>query len=200
MHLGVWQKTAVFATAAVVGMTGLFWFILHDLIDDEPGGAARVLLMLHGISSYAMLVVIGSLLPRHVRLGWIRRRNIVTGVTTTAAMAGLAVTGLALYYGDEDLHLAARWLHVIVGLGCFALFPAHAFLAARLPRSNPSSPAGDGATPARELAAGSSRAAPVSRAQHPQSASPALARSDPYAYWPHPMRPERSRASREDQP
>src|SRR5450755_4600709 len=119
MRLGFWQKTAVFATTATVGLTGLLWLVLHDMIDDEPGDALRLLLMLHGISSYVLLVVIGSLLPRHVRSGWIRRRNIVTGVTVTATMTILAVSGLALYYGSEDLHQPAKWLHVIVGLGCF---------------------------------------------------------------------------------
>jgi hypothetical protein len=151
MRLGFWQKTAVFATTATVGLTGLLWLVLHDMIDDEPGDALRLLLMLHGISSYALLVVIGSLLPRQVRSGLIRRRNIVTGVTMTVLMTILAVTGLALYYGGEDLHAPARWVHVVFGLGCFVLFPVHAFLSAR---SRPSAIASQDATPPTELAAG----------------------------------------------
>jgi hypothetical protein len=152
MRLGFWQKTAVFATTALVGMTGLLWFVLHDIVDDDPGEIEHVLLLLHGISSYAILVVIGSLLPRHVRSGWMRRRNLVTGLTVTAVMAILAVTGLGLYYGGEDLHGPVKWLHVAFGLGCFALFPAHAFLV----RSRQSSEATtvEGATPPPELAAG----------------------------------------------
>jgi len=154
MRLGLWQKIAVFATTAVVGVTGLLWFVLHDMIDGEPGDATRVLLILHGISSYAMLVVIGSLLPRHVRLGWVRRRNMMTGLTVTAVMAVLAVTGLALYYGGEDLHTPAKWLHVVFGLGCFVLFPAHALLTAKSLQSSESATAGQDATPPPELAAG----------------------------------------------
>ena len=150
MRLGVWQKTAVFATMATVGLTGLLWFVLHDIIDDEPGEAARVLLILHGLSSYVLLVVIGSLLPNHVWSGWTHRRNLVTGLAVTAMMAVLAATGLALYYGGEDLHQPARWLHVAVGLGCFLLFPAHAFLTARSRRA-----AAANATPPPELVAGS---------------------------------------------
>ena len=154
MRLRFWQKLAVFTTTAVVGVTGLVWFILHDMIDGEPGDVTRVLLMLHGISSYALLVVIGSLLPRHVRLGWVRRRNLVTGLTVTAVMAVLAATGLALYYGSEDLHTPVKWLHVAFGLGCFALFPVHALLAAKSRQSSLSATAGQSATPPRELAAG----------------------------------------------
>ena len=155
MRLRFWQKLAVFTTTAVVGVTGLVWFILHDMIDGEPGDVTRILLMLHGISSYALLVVIGSLLPRHVRLGWVRRRNLVTGLTVTAVMAVLAATGLALYYGSEDLHTPVKWLHVAFGLGCFALFPVHALLAAKSRQSSQSA-TGQNATPPREWAAGPS--------------------------------------------
>ena len=154
MRLGFWQRTAVFATTAVVGVTGLLWLLLHDMIDGEPGDTTRILLMLHGVSSYAILVVIGSLLPRHVRSGWLRRRNLVTGLTVTAVMAVLAATGLGLYYGGEDLHAPVKWLHVVFGLGCFALFPAHAFLAARSQRSRQAATADQSATPPPELAAG----------------------------------------------
>ena len=153
MRLGFWQKTAVFATTAVVGVTGLLWLLLHDMIDDEPGDAARILLILHGVSSYAVLVVIGSLLPRHVRSGWVRRRNRVTGLTVTAAMAVLAATGLGLYYCAEELHAPVKWLHVVFGVGCFALFPAHAFLTAGSRRPSESA-AVQSATPPPELAAG----------------------------------------------
>ena len=155
MRLGFWQKTAVFATTAIVGLTGLLWFVLHDMIDDEPGDVLRLLLMLHGMSSYVLLVVIGSLLPVHVWSGWASRRNVVTGVTVTVMMTILAVSGLALYYGGEDLQHPARWLHLALGLGCFVLLPAHAFLTAHSWRSSQSAAAGRDVTPPREAAAGS---------------------------------------------
>ena len=154
MRLGFWQKTAVFATTTVVGVTGLLWFVLHDMIDGESGDATRILLILHGVSSYAILVVIGSLLPRHVRSGWVRRRNIVTGLTVTAMMTVLAATGLALYYSGEDLHTPVKWLHVVFGLGCFVLFPVHALLADKSRQSSQSATADPNATPPPEWAAG----------------------------------------------
>jgi hypothetical protein len=138
MRLGFWQKLAVFASTATVGVTGLLWFVLRDILDEEPGAIAHWLLMLHGMSSYVLLVVIGSLLPQHVVSGWMLRRNIVTGIAVTAVMAVLAATGLALYYGSEDLHTPVKWVHVVIGLGCFLLFPAHAFVTARSRRSSPS--------------------------------------------------------------
>jgi hypothetical protein len=128
MRLGFWQRLSVFSTTVVVGLTGLFWFILHDVVADEPGDMTHLLLTLHGVSAYALLVAIGSLLPLHVRSGWLRRRNIVTGLMVTAIMAVLSVTALVLYYGSEEMQMPAKWLHLAFGFGCFVLLPAHAFL------------------------------------------------------------------------
>jgi hypothetical protein len=127
MRLGFWQKTAVFATVALVGISGLLWFVLHDVVADEWADTARLLLTLHGVSAYALLVALGSLLPLHIRSGWLRRRNTVTGVTVTATMAVLSATALVLYYGGEEMQAAAKWIHLAFGFACFVLFPAHAF-------------------------------------------------------------------------
>jgi len=134
MRLGFWQKLAIFSTAAAVGVSGLLWFVLHDIISsesDEMADVAHMLLVLHGVSSYALLVAVGSLLPVHVRSGWQRRRNLTTGLTVTGAIAILGVTALVLYYGGEEMHAPAKWLHLIFGFACLALFPAHAFLGER---------------------------------------------------------------------
>jgi hypothetical protein len=128
MQLGFWQKCAVYCTAATVGLSGLLWFVVHDIIADEPGDLARLLLTLHGVSAYALLLAIGSLLPIHVRSGWLRRRNLVTGLAVIALAVVLGVTALILYYGDEELQRPAKWLHLAFGLTCFVLFPAHALM------------------------------------------------------------------------
>jgi hypothetical protein len=125
MQLGFWQKTAVYCTAVTVGLSGLLWFVVHDVIAEEPGDLAHLLLTLHGASAYAFLVAIGSLLPIHVRSGWLRRRNLVTGLAVIALAAALGGTALILYYGDEELQKPAKWLHLAFGLTCFVLFPAH---------------------------------------------------------------------------
>jgi hypothetical protein len=131
MRLGFWQKLAIFSTAAAVGVSGVLWFLLHDILAaslDEMADMAHLLLVVHGVSSYALLVAAGSLLPIHVRRGWQRRRNLVTGLSVTGAITILGVTALVLYYGGEEMHAPAKWLHLVVGLACLAVFPAHAFL------------------------------------------------------------------------
>jgi hypothetical protein len=128
VRLGFWQKAAIYVTTIMVGLSGVLWFILHDVVADDLDDWAHLLLILHGVSAYALLVAIGSLLPVHVRSGWLRRRNLATGLTVIAVMAVLGITALMLYYGDEDMQKPAKWLHLAFGLGCFIVFPAHAFL------------------------------------------------------------------------
>ncbi|MEK9284843.1 MULTISPECIES: hypothetical protein [unclassified Bradyrhizobium] len=135
MRLGLVQKSVVWTTTSVVALSGLAWFVLHDLVEAEPGESERLLLTLHGISAYAMLIVIGSLLPLHVRSGWKRQRKRWTGGTTLATLVLLAVTGLVLYYGSEQTREPARWVHIAIGLACIALFPVHAMLTAAVRRS-----------------------------------------------------------------
>ncbi len=135
MRLGFVQKSAIWTAAAVVALSGVVWFVLHDLMDAEPGETERLLLVLHGISAYAVLIVIGSLLPLHVRSGWHRHRKRWTGGTTLAMLVLLAMTGLVLYYGGEPTREPARWIHITIGIACMALFPVHALLAATVRRS-----------------------------------------------------------------
>lgn len=138
MRLSLVQKSVVWTAITVVALTGFAWFALHDLVEAEPGETERLLLMLHGISAYATLIVVGSLLPLHVRSGWHRRRKRWTGGTTLATLVLLAVTGLVLYYGGEQTRETARWIHIGIGIACVALFPVHAMLAATVKRSTTS--------------------------------------------------------------
>ncbi len=135
MRLGFWQQAAVYTTLVVVGLSGLLWFALHDFIDGEPGELQRALLVLHGVSAFAALIVLGSLVPLHMRSGWLRRRNIASGACITAMMAILSVSALLLYYGGEDAREAARWIHIGVGILAFAAFPVHVVLGLRTGRA-----------------------------------------------------------------
>jgi hypothetical protein len=140
MRLGFWQKLLIFSTTAAVGVSGLLWFLLHDVFSaesDEMADIAHVLLVVHGVSSYALLVAVGSLLPVHIRRGWQRRRNLLTGLSVTGAVTILGVTALVLYYGGEEMRAPAKWLHLILGFLCFAVFPAHAFLGEKSPKLIP---------------------------------------------------------------
>jgi len=125
MRLGPWQQAAVYAALVIVGLTGLVWFALHDFVEEEPSELQRWSLVLHGASAFAALIVFGSLLPLHVRSGWVRRRNIASGLSITVVMTVLIVTALLLYYGSEEMRAPVRWTHIGIGILAFALFPMH---------------------------------------------------------------------------
>src|SRR5215510_219962 len=125
MRLGPWQQAAVYAALVIVGLTGLVWFALHDFVEEEPSELQRWSLVLHGASAFAVLIVFGSLLPLHVRSGWVRRRNIASGLSIIIVMTVLIVTALLLYYGSEEMRAPVRWTHIGIGILAFALFPMH---------------------------------------------------------------------------
>ena len=125
MRLGPWQQAAVYAALVIVGLSGLVWLALHDFVEEEPSELQRWSLVLHGVSAFAALIVFGSLLPLHVRSGWLRRRNIASGLSVTIVMTVLIVTALLLYYGGEEMREPVRWTHIGIGLVAVALFPMH---------------------------------------------------------------------------
>jgi bacteriorhodopsin len=131
MRLGPWQQAAVYATLVIVALTGLVWLALHDVIEEEASDLQRWSLILHGISAFAALIVFGSLLPLHVRSGWLRRRNIASGLSITTVMAVLIGTALLLYYGGEETRMPVRWLHIGIGILGFTVFPIHVIFGQR---------------------------------------------------------------------
>lgn len=140
MRMGRLQQIVVYAVLSTVALSGLFWFVVHDLFDSEPNEFLRLLLATHGSSAYVLLLVLGSLLPLHVRSGWRRSKNVGTGLSVVLAMTILLITALLLYYGSEETRLTARWIHIIVGLLSFAIFPTHVVLGWKLRRAQAKSP------------------------------------------------------------
>lgn len=128
MRLALWQRIVVYSSVVVVAVSGLLWFVLHDFSDDEISPTIHTLLVVHGIASFATLIAFGSLLPVHLVSGWMRRRNLITGMAMMVVLGSLSVTGLLLYYGSEESHLWARWVHIVIGLLLFGALPLHVVL------------------------------------------------------------------------
>lgn len=135
MRLGRWQRSAVYAVSMMVGLSGLVWFILHDLVEEGPSELTWALLVVHGISAFAFLIVFGSLLPLHARSGWLKGRNVASGIALLAMSAVLAVTALLLYYGGEETRWPTRWMHIAVGGFCFVVIPLHVMLGRKTRKS-----------------------------------------------------------------
>lgn len=71
----------------------------------------------HAVSYYITLLLVGALWTVHMRAGWLRRENIMSGMALISALAVLALSGLLLYYaGEDNLVNAAVLTHIGGGL------------------------------------------------------------------------------------
>jgi hypothetical protein len=123
-------RYAIYAAFAVLFVTGAVWLVADRLKDSADGefwqGTAATLLMLHGGGAMITLMMLGALVPVHLRYGWRRGANLVTGIVMSAVNAVLIVTAFGLYYlGSETLRPAMSDVHTALGLAIPALLVAH---------------------------------------------------------------------------
>lgn len=132
IRLPGWQRWSTYLVLIVVAGSGIAWSLLHDLLQLGWMLAERRLLIAHGVAAAATLVLVGGLLPLHIRLAWRVRRNLTTGVACVAAVGALALSGLLLYYGGEDWREVTRWSHIGIGLAAALAVPLHVWRGRRL--------------------------------------------------------------------
>jgi hypothetical protein len=123
MRLAASHKHWVYWSAAGLFASGALWLLFHYFVrvHGEFGETAHPLetwwLRLHGAAAMLCLVLVGSLLPIHVRRGWHQRRNLGPGLLLLLAAMLLALTGYGLYYiGGEELRPAISAVHWLIGL------------------------------------------------------------------------------------
>ena len=125
IRLGRRHRAWTYTVCGLLFLSGAAWQILHWISESAPpqNNLGPWLMRLHGAAAMAALVILGTLIPLHLRRGWIARRNRVSGVAFTGACGVLVLTGYALYYaGSESLRNWSSFTHVAVGLaGPFAL-------------------------------------------------------------------------------
>lgn len=125
------QRWATYTVLAVVGLSGLAWSLLHDVLQWGWMLSERRLLIAHGVTAAITLVVIGALLPLHIRLAFHVKRNLKSGIAALSLIAFLGLTGLLLYYTGEDWRDGVKWSHLVIGtIACLAI-PAHVWLGRR---------------------------------------------------------------------
>lgn len=133
IRLGVRHERWVHAVAGALAATGVLWLVLHYFFatDSDFGPARHPLepwaLRLHGAAAMAFLVVVGTLLPVHVKRAWQMRRNVASGIALAAATALLVVTAYGLYYvGVESIRPWIGTAHWALGLALVPIVLVHA--------------------------------------------------------------------------
>jgi drug/metabolite transporter (DMT)-like permease len=122
----------VYWSSAVLFSTGVLWLVFHYFVHvrgefgDRPHALEAWWLRLHGAAAMVVLIVLGSLLPIHVRRGWHQRRNLLAGVILSVLATLLIASGYALYYfGGEEARPLISAVHWLFGLAAPLLLVWH---------------------------------------------------------------------------
>lgn len=123
---------AYVVSAGIFG-TGAAWAWLHYLANSPsefgaPSLAETWLLKAHGAVAMAIFVLLGTLLPMHIKFAWRAGRNLRTGLSLLALLLFLCGTGCGLYYvGSENLRGWTSQAHLWTGLLFAPLLALHAW-------------------------------------------------------------------------
>src|SRR5262252_6129142 len=123
-------RWTIYSVAAALFVTGATW-LAADALKDGPSGDAwqeigANLLMVHGGAAMAMLMVLGALMPVHIRRGWRARKNRLSGGAMVTLNGLLIATAFGLYYSGSDL--MRPWIsdaHIAAGFALAALIVIH---------------------------------------------------------------------------
>lgn len=117
-------------------LTGAGWLVADwqkDISGDEIWQQAiAYLLMVHGGAAMVTLLLLGALVPLHLRRGWRSRKNRVSGSVMVTFNAVLIMTAFGLYYlGSETLRPWMSWMHIAAGVCLSLSFPVHILMGRR---------------------------------------------------------------------
>lgn len=90
------------------------------------GGDRVWVAALHAAAAFVLATLAGALWSVHMRSGWRRRRQRVSGLLLGTALGGLMASAVGLYYlGDERWAAVAAYLHLALGALATAVFAWH---------------------------------------------------------------------------
>ena len=123
------HKVAFYTVLSVVFASGAIWAWLHYFSQPNELGispAQAWILMIHGLFAAMSLLVIGSLVPLHVKYAWRAHRNRGNGIFFIAIVTLLIASGYGLYYiGNERFRSWTSWIHLGIGLAFPFLLVLH---------------------------------------------------------------------------
>ena len=138
MRLSSSFRYAIYACLAVLLLTGAGWLVADwqkDISSDEIWQQSiAYLLMIHGGTAMATLLLLGALIPVHLMRAWRARKNRISGSMMATFNAVLILTAFGLYYlGSETVRPWMSWIHIGAGFSLGAWLPIHIYLGRRRP-------------------------------------------------------------------
>jgi len=128
-----------YAVVAALTATGMIWLIADMLKASEDGELWQAIganmLMLHGLAAMVALVLVGAMIPLHLRGFWRAGKNRISGAAMVGTNAALMITAWGLYYaGSDELRTFVADVHIAVGIALPALVATHVALGRRSTR------------------------------------------------------------------
>jgi len=99
-----------YSVFGILFLSGVIWLLIRY------SELAPWLLRIHGTAAMASLVILGVLIPAHMRRAWQRKRNQVTGIIMVALSLLMILSGYGLYYsGSDELRAWLSGSHSVAG-------------------------------------------------------------------------------------
>jgi hypothetical protein len=125
------HRLTLYVVSLVLLVSGGGWAWIHRL--DAAGQAGDTLrqtnpwlLQAHGFAAVGFVLLLGTLIPVHIRHSWHARKNRSNGAFFLSAVGLLTLSGYALYYlGDEAWRNGASQFHLWLGLAAPVLLFFH---------------------------------------------------------------------------
>jgi cation transport ATPase len=131
------HKAMLYVISLVLLFSGVFWAWFHHLDETAKRGdflrsLNPWLMKIHGFAAVGFVLLLGTLLPVHVRHSWHAHKNRTNGAFFLAAIGLLSLSGYSLYYlGDERVRGACSTFHLWLGVLSPALLIAHIWFGRR---------------------------------------------------------------------
>jgi hypothetical protein len=120
-----WQRWAFWLGMGLCLLSGTSYWLGREMFIGTAWLGHRNMLSLHGISAGLAVFLLGTVAVGHIRVGWILRKNRLTGVGNVVALSLLVLSGWGLYYGPEAWRDGTVLAHWVLGLGFAGVLAAH---------------------------------------------------------------------------
>ena len=134
------HRLTLYCASLLLFVSGVAWAWANHLDETaQVGESVRQwkpwLLKIHGFSALAFVLLLGTLLPGHVRRAWHARKNRGNGAFFLTSVSLLTLSGYALYYiGGEELRNAVSQFHLWLGVVAPVLLVWHIWSGRRATR------------------------------------------------------------------
>jgi len=128
-----WFRPALLGTLLLMLLSGLLLVPTTLVMRADlsvawrlPGSGRILCAALHAGAGFALMLFVGALWSLHMRSGWRRRQQRVSGLLVSALLLALVLSAIAVYYaGDESFAALAAWLHLGAGVALLGPFGWH---------------------------------------------------------------------------